>query len=605
MHRRFLLSTMVFALTLSAASAMAASKIVHFRLHGALRESPSSGDFAALLGETKPNTFLRLMRKMDRAVEDPDVKAVVITMESPAIGLAQVMELREAIARFKTVGKEVYCHVESFSPWTSYLVAAACSHVAMVPTGDLPLTGMNAEIGFYKGLMDKVGLQADIVHIGEFKGAGEPYSREAPSEAFQKQMNRLYDDIYEQIVSAIADSRGLTKAKVTSIIDNGPYSAKTALEAGLIDAVTYRKEFVDDIRKRHPGAEIDSNYGEEAAPEIDFNNPFALFTELNKLFQQTQGIEKANIAVIYVDGMIMGGKSNESPLGGASAGSSTIRRALEKAAEDPMVKAVVLRVDSPGGAVTASEIIWRATQRVANRKPLIVSMGNVAASGGYYVSCGANAIFADPATLTGSIGVVGGKVVSRDLWEKLGVNTFSLRRGTNADLYSGEQPFTEAQREKIRAYMGNAYEIFKSRVTAGRSDKLSGDLEGLAGGRVYTGREALSNGLVDRMGGLHDAIVYAAGEARIGEYEVQVLPKTKTFFDLLMESMTGESDEDKLMFAPAFRALLAGPETSPIVQALQTIDPEGYRALLAHVQRLALLQQEQVIVAMPFDVRIR
>lgn len=591
----------VFALL--ASPGLAAPKIVHLRLSGMLNESPAADDLAALFGGTKPDTLLELSRKIDKIAADGDVRAVALTFDSPTIGMSQIMELRDAIRRLRTVGKEVYCHAESLG-LGGYLLASSCSSISMVPTGDLALMGIAAEIGFYKGLLDKIGVTADMLHIGDYKGAAEPYTRTGPSDAYREQTERLIDDLYKQIVSSIAESRGVSEERAAELIDNGPYTAEWALEAGLIDEISYRQDFADDIKARHHGTEIDNDYGKPAVPQIDFNNPFALFSELKKLFEGVSEPTAPSIGVIYVDGMIHSGKSDSNPLIGVTAGSKTIREALHDAARDPMIKAVVLRVDSPGGSALASEIIWKATQEVAQRKPLIVSMGNVAGSGGYYVACGASAIFADSTTMTGSIGVVGGKIVLSGLWNKLGINTYSVERGKNAAMYSTEEPFSESEREKALALMVHVYDQFKRRVTEGRGQKLKGDIESLAGGRVYTGRQALAIGLVDRIGGLHEAIRHAAGEARIGDYEVAVLPKPKNLFEQIMESMDGMSDADKLM-SGGTRELLDGASLLPAVSALRLLDPGAAESVLTGVARLLLLNEERVLTVMPADVRIR
>lgn len=606
MSRRIALSPLLIAasiIMLATAQAHAAPKIVHVRLAGAMNESPPAGDFAMLLGEAKPNTFLELIRKLDKAAADEDVRAIAFTLDAPGVGLSQVMELRDAIRRLRTVGKEVYCHAESLG-LGGYLIAANCSTIAMVPTGDLPLMGIAAEIGFYKGMLDKIGVTADMLHIGDYKGAAEPYTRTEPTPEYREQTERLIDDVYRQIVESIAESRGVTEERAAELIDNGPYTAEWALEAGLIDQIAYRKEFVEDVKARHAGAEVDNDYGDPAVPEIDFNNPFALFSELRKLFEGASAPASPMVAVIYVDGLIHSGRNEANPFLGVTAGSKTIGRTLEEAARDPMVKAVVLRVDSPGGSALASEIIWKATQEVSSRKPLVVSMGNVAGSGGYYVSCGAPTIFADATTMTGSIGVVGGKLVLHGLWDKLGISTYAVTRGKHAAMYSSEQPFSDSERAKAIALMEHVYKQFKDRVVTGRGGRLKGEIDSLAGGRVYTGRQALAIGLVDRIGGLHDAIRHAAGEARIGEYEVEVLPRPKNIFEQLMESMSGEHDEDRLMAGPT-RELLQGASMLGAVASLRRLDPQAAESLVNAVARLMLFRQERVLAVTPADVIIR
>ena len=241
--------------------------------------------------------------------------------------------------------------------------------------------------------------------------------------------------------------------------------------------------------------------------------------------------QKDAVAVVYVEGPILPGYSQPTLFGAYNAAfSGDIRKALETAAKDESVKAVVLRVDSPGGSVEASEVILNAARQVKTQKPLIVSMGDVAASGGYYVACGADAIFADETTITASIGVVGGKLVTTDLWNKLGVNWVGHKRGANADLLSSTRPFDEAQRKVISDYMQQAYEVFKGHVTKGREGKLRKPIDEIAGGRVYTGKQALDLGLVDQIGGLQQAVEYAAAKVSLKNYDIRVIPEPKDFF---------------------------------------------------------------------------
>jgi protease-4 len=316
-----------------------------------------------------------------------------------------------------------------------------------------------------------------------------------------------------------------------------------------------------------------------------------------------------SVAIVYVEGPITQGESPESLFGGESgAGSTSIRRALEKAGGDDSVKALVLRVDSPGGSALASEIIWKATQEVARKKPFIVSMGNVAGSGGYYVSCGAHTIFADDTTITASIGVVGGKLVTSGLWNWAGVNWVPHQRGKNADLLSSAKKWDEQQRQRIRKWMDDVYTVFKSRVVAGREKKLAKPIEEMAGGRVYTGKQALDLGLVDKIGGLDDAVKFAAAQANLGDYEVRVIPKSKNLLEMFMEAFTGkQEDEDQFSLSASTRTLLQAD--SPLMQSvlplLQQLDPQRTQAVWRTLMRLELIHREGVITMMPEELIIR
>jgi protease-4 len=479
----------------------------------------------------------------------------------------------------------------------------------MVPTGDLFLLGLHGESVYLKGLLDKINCQADMEHIGEYKSASETLTRTAPSPEAAEMSNWLFDSLYEEIVKGIAASRQMTEERVREVIDIGAFTAESGLEAKLIDAVEHRQAFLRDVTERYgPTAKIVKHYGRDKGPEIDTSSPFGFFSFFNELMQGVQPSFKPAVAVVYAEGLIIPGRSQESLFGGNVMGSTTLRAALDKARKDDSIKAVVLRIDSPGGSATASEIIYDAGRRVAEDKPFIVSMGNVAGSGGYYIAAGAHTIFAEPMTITGSIGVVGGKVVTKGLWDKLGVTSSEYNRGANADMLASNRPFTDAQRQRIRDWMSSIYATFTERVTTGRGDRLAEPIEKIARGRVFTGAQAVRNGLVDKLGGLDDAIRFAAGEAKIGDYDVRVLPKPKTFIDLLMEGFGmggGDDDEVSTKLQPLGSA-------SPLLQnlwpLLRQADPQRAAALARMLLRIELLRSGPggaVLTVMPGELLIR
>ncbi|MEZ6082854.1 MAG: S49 family peptidase [Phycisphaerae bacterium] len=405
--------SLCLAATFMASSALAGvetNRVAVFHLDGPLIERPM-GDMGLAFGN-QPETLKSLIERLHKAGEDDSIKAILMTVGAPGMGFGQLEELREAI---KTCGKPVYVHVDSLQTGM-YTLASAAKHLSVTPTGDVWLLGFYTEGLYVRDMLEKIHVEPDIVHIGDYKSAGETLSRNGPSEAAEANMNWLLDGLYDGMVKNIAESRfnGDTE-KVKKIIDNAPYTAEKALELGLIDSVQHRQDLVAELKKRY-GSDLKfvRGFGKKSGPDIDFNNPFGIFQLLGELMSGEKESKDPSIAIVYVEGAISTGEDEVSPFGGSSGAKSTsIRKALDKAAEDDSVKAVVLRVDSPGGSALASEIIYDAAMRVkAAGKPLVVSMGNVAASGGYYVSCGADKIIADPMTITASIGVVGGKVVT-------------------------------------------------------------------------------------------------------------------------------------------------------------------------------------------------
>jgi len=327
-------------------------------------------------------------------------------------------------------------------------------------------------------------------------------------------------------------------------------------------------------------------------------------TVMEALNPTTKLLSKPAVGLVYVEGMIQTGEAERS-LFTASRGafSTTIRKALDDAAEDRSIKAVVLRVDSPGGSALASEVILHAVERVAARKPLIVSMGNVAASGGYYVTCGAESVFADRNTITGSIGVFGGKLVTTQAWSKLGIHWHAEQRGAMAGMMGSAAPFSDQERAKLRHHMEGIYATFKRHVTEARKDHLTQPIEELAGGRVYTGAQALERGLVDKLGGLEDAVKHAAKRAGLIDYAVRVIPEPPGILDLLFERLD-EDNTIRISHAPT-RSFLDLPLFRSTLEVIAKIDPLRALAVVRMIQRMDIINQEGVALMTPTEFLVR
>jgi protease-4 len=415
----------------------------------------------------------------------------------------------------------------------------------------------------------------------------------------------LFDSLFESCVDQIADGRKVTREKARGWIDEGLFSTDRAAEAGVIDAVEYRAQFVQHIEQEHgEKTKFDKRYGKSDRQTIDFSNPFAVFKIWGEILSggSTKKSTKDAVGIVYVEGPIMPGESQPSPFMGAQqiAYSTPIRKALDKVADDDSIKAVVLRVNSPGGSVVASEIILQATKRIAEKKPLVVSMGNVAGSGGYYVACGANTIFADGTTITGSIGVVAGKLATREMWDKVGIGWHPISRGKNSGMLSSGDVFTDEQREKLQSWMDEVYADFQGHVTSIRGDRLQKPIDEIAGGRVYTGRQALELGLVDRLGTLSDAIQFAAKEAQLEKYDVRIEPKPKSFIEVLLEESAGGGDSDQQIHFPSIAAQWQTANLwKNVAPLLGNLEPQRLNALQRAFIQLEILQREGVTLAMP------
>lgn len=515
--------------------------LAHIKLHGDLDETPVAADPIFGLGA---ENFKSKLDRIKKAKNDAAIQGLYLQIDGLHVGWGKLDELRRAVADFRQAGKKAYAYLESGDA-KDYLLASACDEVCVPESGWLMLTGLRGGMTFYKDLFDKIGIKADMLQMGDFKGAAEPYTRTSMSEQFRKQLEGVLDDYYDQgLVETIIRSRkskDWTPQQVKKLIDAGPYTAKAALAAGLIDRIAYVEQFHDALKKPLDAEKvvIKKNYGQSKMEEIDFSSPFAL---LKLLAPPKVSIStKPKIAVIYATGVIIHGKGGESLFGGNTCGSTTMVEAIRQAEKDRTVKAIVLRVDSPGGSALASDLIWNELNQ--SKKPVVASMSDVAASGGYYVSMACRKIYAEPGTLTGSIGVVGGKLVVGGLENMIGLKTEIISRGANANILASDASFSPSERKAMTALMKDVYGQFLDKALAGRKkagkDMTMDQLEKLASGRIWTGRQAKEKGLIDELGTLGDAIASAKGMAGMekdAETELLILPKPRTFLDLIMDA---------------------------------------------------------------------
>ena len=576
------------------------AQAVHVHLRGVLSES-SMAESSLLTGGMSLRKLVRGLKKLS---QDPDVDALVLTCDSMGYGFAQLEEIRAALDLVREQGKTVYVHAEDMTTGV-YALLCAADHLSVAPASTLMLTGLYGESMYLKGLLDKLGIQADFLSMGHYKSAAETMTRTGPSVAAQENLDWLLDSLYDTLVGMIAQSRNMTPDETRALIDQGPFLAGDAVEKKLIDAVETRPAFLKRIEKDLGGQVVFNNrYGRKKQKPINVSSPFALFSAISDLLKAPPStVPKDTIAVVQVEGTIMPGYGQASFFGGVSgAFAGNIRKALEDVAADDSVKAVVMRVNSPGGSAQASEVILNAARNAQSRKPFVVSMGNTAASGGYYVACGADAIYADSATVTGSIGVVGGKLVTQGLWDKLGVNWVGDKRGAHADLFTSSRPFDKDQREVFSAHMDAIYEMFKGHVVKGRGYRLRKDINDMAGGRVYTGKQALELGLVDYLGGLEQAIACAAKKSSVTDYVVRVVPEPKDFISQLLEELSGSGNRSTDISVAMSKALMSSGAPGGLLDLLRKTEPKRAQALVQALRRIDLLCQENVIMMMPYDL---
>ena len=471
---------------------------------------------------------------------DNDIAGVLIRIEGDNYGIAQLQEMSDAILNFRESGRIVLCYLTDCSTG-DYTVAATCDGVLVHPSAEVRLIGLRTERSFYKGALDMIGIRADLEYIGKYKSAAEPFTRKEMSETQREIQNIILDDLYEQIVDIIAEGRGWNHEDVKKRVDAGPYTARQALAAELVDRIVYEDE-LHNVVTELTGDPTDlvslSEYADSRLCPQDWQAP------------------QPKLAVIEAKGLMLTGDSFIDPILGTQVmGADTIARVIRSVKDDDTIKAVVLRVDSEGGLVSAAHTIWRELVRLTAVKPLVVSMGDVAASGGYYIAAPADTIVAEPGTITGSIGVISGKYSFKGLYEKLGIHKEILKRGKHADFYTDYGDYSPEKQAIVQKQVQEIYDDFVKKVADGRTNLTVEDVDRLGQGRIWSGRQAKENGLVDQLGGLNLAIAIARQHAGLEEqaFEIVRLPK-KTWlsqalsnlqFPFMTQPRVGRENDDR------------------------------------------------------------
>jgi len=476
------------------------------------------------ISEVSPLSFYDLVKAINLAAIDDRVKVLVGRVGNSPLGLAQIQELRQAVATFRSKGKKAYIFSAGFGSFgggtSEYYLASAFDEIWMQPNTDLGLTGIAMEVPFFRKLLDKVGIKPEFYARHEYKNAMASVLDERMSEPFRQEMLRLGGTILAQTVSDISAARGLSEEDVNRLINRAPLFAAEALEAKLIDRIGYEPELFDEIQKTVSGEVVEiSDYA-------------------SVIRDGRKGLPK--VAVLVADGVINEGKSIDNPLQGeATVGAATVTEQLNEIARDKNVKALLLRVNSPGGSYAASNEIWYALNKLKKERQMsvVVSMGNYAASGGYFIALPGDKIIAEPSTITGSIGVLGGKMVLNGLWQKLDINWEALRFGSNAGILSMNTGFSESEKDIFNKSLDNAYEDFTLKVSQARKIDVA-KMDELARGRIWTGSGALKNGLIDDIGGFNKALGIAkelAGIKPEDKFTIAYYPKQKTLQEKISE----------------------------------------------------------------------
>lgn len=520
--------------------------ILTLNLNGGLIDGPSEDALSRLLVGSK-TTLRDVVEALERAGGDARVKGLYVRLGDDSLGLAKVQQVRDAVRAFRAKGKFAIAFAESFGelgPGTRpYYLATAFDEVWLQPLGDVGLTGLRAEVPFVRGALDRLGVEARFDHRSEYKSAMNTLTDTQMTAPQREETEALLDSAERQIVRGIAEDRKLTPDQVKALIDKGPFLADDAKAEHLIDRIGYRDEAVARAHERAGAG-----------------------AELTSISRYLRGAGRPHasgptIALIYGTGLISRGGSEDSLTGDDQATANRLSRAFRDAVRDSAVRAIVLRIDSPGGSAVASETIWREVQRARERgKPVIASMGDTAASGGYYIAAPANKIVAEPATITGSIGVLAGKLVVGGLFRKLGISMDSAQRGTNAGMYSLTEDFSPEEWQRLEGFLDETYRGFKQHVAAGR--QLSADaVEAIAKGRVWSGEEAKERGLVDELGGYDTAFRLAKEAAQIAPdapFKVTVFPHEKDTLEKLTDRLLDRDSDSNNGGTTAAGRVLAG-----------------------------------------------
>ena len=556
------------------------NSVLVLKVSGGLPDFVPENKWAKVFGIQQPQSFSGLMTQLRKAKVDKRINAVLLDIEFPQIGWGKADELRDAIKEFRASGKPIYSFME-LGMNKEYYIAAATEKIFMPPAGDLYVNGFAANAMFYRGSLDKLGIEPEVIRIGKYKTAPDQYTRKEMSEEQREVINAVLDEYFGRFTSGIAADRKKSIEDVKAIVDNAPYHAGEALQIGLIDSASYRDQVYEELKNRL-GYKAD-----EGLRTVSAN-------EYREVTADSLGLDNGErVAVIYASGVINVGKSNNSALGGEMVGSDTIVEAVNDAAEDSTIKAIVLRVDSPGGSALASDLMWHALENAKAKKPLVVSMGDVAASGGYYIACNAHKIIAEPTTVTGSIGVFLGKPVVRGLYDWLGVSNEYVMRGKNAGIFRETEKWTDEERAKMQDQANKIYYTdFVPKVAKGRG-KTDEEVNTIGQGRVWTGTQGKQNGLVDEFGGLEKAIQIAKELAKISaENQVKrvTYPESQPF---LNQYFGGDSS--------TFADVKNQEAQAALVKSL----PEDARRALRFAELFDRMKRGEAMMMLPFELEIK
>jgi protease-4 len=548
-------------------------------------------DLAWLAGSTVP-TLRELVAAVNWSAESDDLDTLLVRLKDAELDRAQIEELGSALRDAREAGKEIVVFAESYGPG-DLLLGSHADRVLIQKGGQVSLPGLYMQELFLADALAWVGVKADMVQIGDYKGASEMLVNSQPSKAWDDNINQLLDSMYATMRRDLKQGRKLDDARLDAAMQKAWMAdADEAVAMGLVDAAVDLPELGShlaggDANDDSKVSWVEVPVGGKGEFKVDSANPFAAFTAMMSMLssEPSHGPKGPAIAVLHIDGSIVDGESASGGLmGGSSVGSRTIRNALEDILKHDKIKGVVVRVDSPGGSAVASEIMWQGIKRVAAKKPVWVSVGSMAASGGYYVAVAGDRIYVNPSSIVGSIGVVGGKIAMGGLFDKLKVNVVSRGRGPMADLLASPDPWTPEQLALVRERMSRTYELFTSRVSAGRSGI---DLAKTAEGRLFTGDKAIEFKMADELGGLEDAIEDLAESLKLEDYEVVDYPGPKSLAQIVEDLLGG------------FAAAPSGASSEFATILRTAVGPNAWPAVSSSIEGVLQFRNQPVQLIMP------
>jgi protease-4 len=497
------------------------------KLRGEIPEKPPVEIPVPFFSEQPPATVRDIWSMLRNAAADSRVKAVILEPEGVDAGWGKLQELRADLLEFKKSGKPLIAFLQ-YPKTREYYLATAADHIYMAPEDMLDMKGLRAELTFFKKTLDKVGVDVEVYHVGKYKDAGDMFTETAATPATREVMDSILDSLYGHLISTFSSARKRTPEQMGTIIDNGPFTSKQALERGLVDSLRFEDQVYGETKDRLKQSELKKVYSRDYV----------------KIPGSALGWEgKKKIALLVGSGTIMRGAEDGGFGSEEGFVSGPFIKLLRKVGNDPEIQGVILRVDSPGGDAIASDEILREVKLLSKKKPLVVSMSDLAASGGYYVAMTGDPIIAYPDTYTGSIGIIYGKLNLRGLYDKLGVTKDILTRGLNADIDSDYHPLTDRGKQKLRESLNEFYAGFVSKAAEARKRKYE-ELEPLAQGRVWLGEQAKKNGLIDEIGGIDKAIELVKKRANIrADEKIRLVPYPgrRTIFEQLLRTPSSDN----------------------------------------------------------------